>query len=164
MIEKIKNLKKNEKIIIVVMILAVLYGAYTVLTTMSNDSKNARLSKPQGHSLDVEALTGTVSAVLKDSKASMVDAYIIARAETEWAVDPFYLSDTSLDRGNQINFNYTGYIEYGSRRFAVINGLDYGTGDELEAGGFIVKNIRPNEVVIEDKGKLEKITIPFVEE
>lgn len=164
MIEKIKNLKKNEKIIIVVMIVAILYGAYTVLTTMLPDSAKKSQSEPQGQSLDVEALTGTVASVLKDSKASMVDSYIIARAETEWEIDPFYIGESSLEADKKINFSYTGYIEYGRRRYAVINGLDYGTGDELEEGGFIVKSIRPDEVIIEDKGKLEKITIPFIEE
>ncbi len=58
---------------------------------------------------------------------------------------------------------YTGYLEIGTRRIAVINGESYEAGEELEAGGYLVKRIRSSAVVIEEKGTGKDITVPLEE-
>jgi hypothetical protein len=44
----------------------------------------------------------------------------------------------------------------GDKKFAVINGLEYTTGDELVQGGFIVGSITPSQVVIISTGRNKK--------
>ena len=43
---------------------------------------------------------------------------------------------------------YTGYVEMGNVRLAIINGNEYETGDRLEQGGYIVKSISPTRVML----------------
>ena len=52
----------------------------------------------------------------------------------------------------------------GDKRFAIINGLEYTTGDELEQGGFVVRSITPSQVVIfsTDRSK-KKFVFPLEE-
>jgi len=64
----------------------------------------------------------------------------------------------------EAGFTYSGYLEIGDRRLAIINGIEYETGDELAMGGYIVRGIYPNRVVIEVKWRKEKIIVPLEEE
>jgi type II secretory pathway component PulC len=49
------------------------------------------------------------------------------------------------------------------KKIAVINGLEYLIGEEIEPGGFIAREIYPDRVVIEMKGQKQKIIVPLVE-
>jgi hypothetical protein len=86
----------------------------------------------------------------KRAGLSEEDTYIISRAETAWKQDPMTmveLTDIPEDEikrqkkkaiqtaGMQLNVSYTGFMQMGDRKFAIINGLEYTTGDELEQGG-----------------------------
>ncbi|MGD9134444.1 MAG: hypothetical protein PVF78_12390, partial [Desulfobacterales bacterium] len=50
--------------------------------------------------------------------------------------------------GPQLNVSYTGFMQMGDKKFAIIDGLEYAAGEELERGGFVVRSITPNQVVI----------------
>ena len=43
---------------------------------------------------------------------------------------------------------YTGYLEMGTTRLAIINGNEYATGDMLEQGGYVVRSITPSQIVL----------------
>ena len=62
-----------------------------------------------------------------------------------------------------VSFTYTGYLQAGKKKIAVINGLEYLIGEEIEPGGFIAREIYPDRVVIEMKGQKQKIIVPLVE-
>lgn len=62
------------------------------------------------------------------------------------------------------DFSYTGYLDAGSRRLAIINGIEYMVGDQLDSGSLVVKSIDPEKVVLEDAGKRGQLTIPFTGE
>ena len=48
---------------------------------------------------------------------------------------------------------YTGFLQMGDTRLAIINGMEYEAGDQLEPGGFIIRRILPNHVVVAPPGK-----------
>jgi hypothetical protein len=52
----------------------------------------------------------------------------------------------------------------GDKRLAIINGMEYETGDILEPDGFIIRNITPSRVVIAPAGKKKKTLILPMEE
>lgn len=159
MLEKIKNLTGREKVILVLMAVAIGYAVVTFL--IDRGPKGAAKNAPPV-SVNVAAITNNVKSVLGDAASAETDTYIIASAAAEWLSDPFYVGRTSY--GAKVDLRYTGYVEYAGRKVAVVNGVDYQTGDELEMGGYIVKRITPSEVVIKDRGQLGEITIPFQEE
>jgi len=151
---------KREVVIVAVMALVVFYGLYDFFYAASADrSKSVKTIEVKVDELNkLAADVEEVLAATSDAK----DAYIVTRAETDWLVDPFYLARAIAEQ--EIKFFFTGYIEMGKRKIAIINGFDYEVGDYLlERPGFQVRSIRQNEVVITDRRGITNIPIPFVD-
>jgi hypothetical protein len=51
----------------------------------------------------------------------------------------------------------------GNKVLALINGMEYQVGEELESGGYVVLEIDPEKVVLQGKGRGGRITVPFTE-
>lgn len=162
---------KRRKIILIIVMLAILYGAYSLFLE----------SPPKRSTVDTGIKKGELNKTIADvagnlSKAGMdkTDAYIIARAEAEWQSDPFYKTVVreALKAREQkvvpiklkkVKLTYSGYLEMGDKRIAIINGIEYETGEELEVAGYIIERIEPLEVVIGHKKKPGTFTVPVVE-
>ena len=55
-------------------------------------------------------------------------------------------------------------MQMGDKKFAIIDGLEYTVGDELEQGGFTVRSITPRQVVIVSTDRAKKKFIFVIEE
>jgi len=152
----------REIVIVGIMVVAVLYGVYSFLIASSSKSID---SAGQENVAEIDTLIADASKILEDSDSYPVYASIVTGAEADWKKDPFYENNISsanvIDSGS---IEYTGYLEIGARRIAVINGVSYEVGDELELVGYIVKHIRPSAVVIEEEKKGASVTVPLSEE
>jgi hypothetical protein len=154
------NLKKRELIILGVMGVAVLFGAYTLLTP-------AR-SRQQGG--DTTLKTENLSELLKsiaDSAATNTTTrrgdLIYARARKEWTRDPFWDSGSYKkwlqakklvsEKNNvvkKIDLIYTGYLEINGKKLAIINDIEYKEGEKLEIKDHVLRSVTPASVVIEN--------------
>lgn len=156
------------------MLLTVAYGIYAVFF-------EGKTGKPTtiSASKELENLNAFITKVAEASKAGLSkgDKYIIQRAETEWKQDPLIsadLTDRPQDELNQqqaarevdprLKVSYTGFMQMGDKKFAIINGIEYASGDELEQGGFVVRKITPSQVVIVTTGRIKKRYIFPLEE
>ena len=152
----------REIVVMAVMLAVVLYGVY--------DSFVASSSKPLGAggeeaTAQIDTLIAEASKVLENRGSYPVYAAVVARAEADWGKDPFYSYDTPAVSTATIGpVVYTGYLEIGKRRIAVIDGVSYEAGDELEAGGYLVGRIRSSAVVIKEKVTGKSTTVPLLEE
>lgn len=158
------DMAKREKIIVFIMILTIFYGVYEFFIAPSTKRPKSISVSTDVKRVDANKLIGNVSKVLKDDDSAIVDAYIVARAEEEWAADPFYTENVSSGHTGEVKLIYTGYLEIGKRKIAIINGVDYQIGDELEMTGYTIKNINPSRVIAVDKRGRGKITVPLLEE
>jgi hypothetical protein len=168
----------RAKALLVILLLTLTYGVYEFI-----------FSTPSGTTvIDAEAelramytLVKEIAADVNKENISAADTYIIARAETEWRKDLFWARHETdapeLDtigegmeaadlipeetREPQITFTYSGYLELGSKRIAIIDGMEYEIGEELESGGYTVRSIFPNRVLIEVKGERQVIIVPI---
>jgi hypothetical protein len=53
----------------------------------------------------------------------------------------------------------------GDKRLAIINGVEYAAGDELEQGGYMVRSITPSRVVIvSTRDSKQKFIFPLEEQ
>lgn len=157
------KISKREKIILIVAVLVVVYGVYALFIAPTDDRPVPPAYTSQKlTAIDFVKLESEVTSVIKEK----VDLYTIARIGDKnlWYSDPFYKGVMAVHAGEQVNFVYTGYLELDNKRYAVINGLDYGWGEELEIGGYFVKGINPYRVIIEDKSGQLRIEVPFLEE
>ncbi len=161
------------------MVLTVVYGIYALFfegKSKGSTTPTAAISATK----QLENLNAFITKVAEASRAglSKEDKYIISRAESAWKQDPLTtveLTDIPEDEikrqkqvvqvpGPQLNVAYTGFMQMGDRKFAIINGLEYTAGDELEQGGYIVRSITPSQVVIVSTGRSKKKFIFPLEE
>ena len=85
------------------------------------------------------------------------DAPLVALAKT---------GETAPDKEipEEIPFTYSGYMEMGKKKTAIISGLEYAQGDELRDGEYLVRAIYPNRVILESKEGKREIILPLEEE
>ena len=161
------------------MLLTVVYGVYALFFEGKGKS-----SVEQKASVDtavqLENLNAFITKVAEASQAglSKEDKYIISRADTEWKQDPLIATELTdrpqdeIDRQQQViqaagprpNITYTGFMQMGDRRFAIINGFEYAPGDQLEEGGYRVSSITPTKVVVvSTDGSKQKFVFPLEE-
>lgn len=161
------KLGKREMIILGVMILVILYGAYELFGTKK--TAPPPVDKAQ-QSADLMTFVGDLS---KRAETLRTTALVFSRAEKEWAQDPFL--DNRYHRAweqsralvkaspaaDKISFVYSGFVEAGKRSMAVINGMEYREGEPLQTVGFFLKSISPQRVVIENRLLGTTLDIPM---
>jgi hypothetical protein len=173
-------MSNREKIIVGLMLLTVVYGIYALFFEgkgKSSITPTAAVSATK----QLENLNAFITKVAEASRAglSKEDKYIISRAESAWKQDPLTtveLTDRPEDEinrqkkqitqttGPQLNVSYTGFMQMGDKKFAIIDGLEYTAGDELAQGGFKVRSITPRQVVIVSTDRSKKKFIFPIEE
>jgi len=162
---------KREKIILSLMVLSIfLYGVYYYSALKPSDTGIERSEKKEEK---LNKFVTDIAVKLRKKDISRTDKHIIAMAKSEWAGDPFLQVELPLEsRPKQerveasalnVNFIYSGYMAMGDNRLAVINGIEYVVGEELNPGGYIVNSISPARVVIGVKGTNQTIVLPVEE-
>ena len=161
-------MSKREKAILIFMFFAVIYGGYAFFFSAPKNASPA----PAGEVLKVlQTLVDEVKQNLQKENLSEADTYVLKKVNDKWVTDPFYekrieekIPGATDALREDITFNYYGYMQIGERRVAIINGMEYEAGEELEIDGYIVSGIYPTKAVIKIRGRESKIILPLVEE
>jgi hypothetical protein len=173
---------KRERVILILMCLTVVYGAYALFFS-SPPKKGASLSAESSTS-QINKLITELSVGLAEGGPTKTDTYIIKKAESKWLKDPFSDKKLSVVKEKEkpikveaeveaeeevevfpeVTFSYSGYLQMGDRKIAIIDGMEYKTGEEIGSDGFILREIYPNKIVIGMEGIEKEITVPLVEE
>ena len=159
----------REKIIVGLMLLVVVYGVYTLFLSPPPNPGSLRSAKQQ------TSLNAFVTKVAEKSKIglSKKQTYIMEKAQAAWKKDPFIQISPQQAKEEKIvdkpavltsSILYTGFLQMGDTRLAIINGIEYEAGDKLEPGGFVIQNIHPNHVVIAPADRKNKTMILPMEE
>jgi hypothetical protein len=90
------------------------------------------------------------------SKIAAADAYVSEIAETQWGKNPFWDATsyrefvgkgaTNVKAGPSIV--YSGYVDTGQKKMAIINGWEYEAGQPLDVEGYLLKKVTPSRVLI----------------
>ena len=162
-------MSKREKIILSAALLAVLYVVYSLFIASPSKPPSVDTEKKK---TELTKVISDVSGNLSKEALDKADIYIIVSAEAEWTSDPF--SKTVLPKKSKarkrdkplkqkVSFTYSGYVEMGDKRLAIINGIEYEIGEELELAGYIVEKIEPFKVVIRARKGQRRIIVPVKE-
>jgi hypothetical protein len=170
-------MNKREKIIIIGMVLAILYGAYSLLF----DSRPDLMEGQTGTEIaPIEQFVIGVTSQLRKADDSARDAFLVNAAKDEWKRDPMVqvarlnaaeaavVEDAAAETAAPVEVNadgwtYTGFLEMGKRRLAILNGQEYEPGDMLSPDGYYLKGVTARHVVIGRKGAKETVTINLEE-
>lgn len=162
------KLNKRQIIILVIAVLYVLYAAYEYLIAGPAATKAKTVANPAQIDTFVSDLQ---SDLIKDIVAG-VDAYISGMAETNWQRNPFWERNSYKEwaareggagSGTSAKIIYSGYVDSGKKKLAVINGFEYRVGEQLEMEGYVLKGITPLKVIILNKNSGSEIEIPIQE-
>ena len=135
-------MSKRERIILILMAIAVVYGLYTYL--YSSPSKTG-LSGPGGGTKDLNRFVIDIANKITDNSQLKNDEYVVAMAAAEWTKNPFLGPETIVktkivpeqkkieklkepEPMTQSEFLYTGYLSIGDSKMAIINGQEHKTG------------------------------------
>ena len=172
-----RKLDKRQILILGVMLLAVLYGGYEFFST---GRKGPAVVDTAKKAANLNAFIGDITVALTKDTSSPVDAYMIKRAEAEWLRDPFYEPKNNREdaiakeaaQSQQVQaaatalkgkLNYTGYVDMGRKKIAIVNGNEYVTGDALDVEGYVLNDIHPTKIVIYNKVTRQTLDIPLQE-
>jgi hypothetical protein len=160
-------MSKREKIIIGVMVFSILFALVYFLTP----TLTGREEKPGDQYTGSEKIIQEIATELKKVASSPNENYIIARAEAAWAKDPFYkkvlpaVAKAGPGGTGAPDIVYSGFVDMGEKKLAVINGSTYQVGDKLDFGSsFYLRSVEPSRVVIVDKQNQRNIVIKLKDE
>jgi len=162
------RLKKREIIILVIAALFILYAGYEYLIAGPASKK----VKTSTESVNINTSSTGITKDLGKDKITDFDAYVIRRMEADWGKNPFWKKDLYKEWGNRegvaksgvlAKIIYSGYVDSGKHKMAVINGFEYRIGEQLEIEGYVLKQITPSKVLIFNKNTGNKEDIPLQE-
>ncbi len=151
------------------MVVTVILGIYMVF--FEPPRKTTTIDTSAGREL--EMLNTFIAKVAEQTQSgpSKEQAYVLKQAQSAWKQDPLIQLEAEkveVDTGPEpvldAKVQYTGFLQMGDTRLAIINGMEYEAGDQLEPGGFIIRRILPNHVVVVPPGKNKKTMILPMEE
>lgn len=160
-----KKLNTREIIILAVTLLVVLYAAYELLIARPT----AKKAKTESNAVEIQSFINTLSKDLMKDKVVGVDAYIAKRAETEWNKNPFW-GKASYNEfvgketgGGAVKIIYSGYVDTGGKKIAVINSFEYEAGEFLDVEGYVLKRVTPSRVLVVNRKTGSELYVPIQE-
>lgn len=151
---------KREKVILAITGVVAVLGLGSLFT---GDSKPRQNNTPAQAKMALDR----VDTLIKSAEAAMPtphDLTMQAAVSAPWRFGAVY--DKSLDakakavRPTSLP-RYTGYVELGSGRLAVVDGIEYQAGDTLEGGGYKVLSITPDKVFLESLANGNRVEVPY---
>lgn len=158
-------MKTREKIILVLACLALLYGLLDYFILSSGNKENI-LSETQNQFSDFIEKANTSLANLNLIEQQKANAgYLVSLIEADWKNDPFITiknitkkSQRSEKTDEMAALIYSGFIKLGNKMLAVIDGMEYTTGEYIKNTGYKVIQITPESVSI-DNNENNKIVL-----
>lgn len=146
-------MKRRELIILALAAVGALYAVWSLFLAPAPGSGSAAVH------LDRAGLTKTASDVrdmVAKTQPTALEAFTLARATSPFPRDPFYRTTTpgeiqATGSEPQAAFVYSGYLKLGDEVFAIINGIEYRIGEELEVADYFLASIERNKVTIEHR-------------
>ena len=160
------KLNKRQIIILAIAALFVLYALYVLLIA----GPVAQKGGPQTKTGEVTDYVSSLSNDLMKNKVTDMDIYISRAAEADWKNNPFWerasyreFAGQNATGGAQAKIIYSGYIDTGGKKMAIINGCEYEAGEALDLEGYILEAIAPFRVLIKNRNTGGKFSISLQE-
>lgn len=159
-------ISKREKTIITLAVLAALYaGGQFLFSGKSQDADRSGVEEKPAEEFMME-----VAQSLAVNRLTETEKTILEKAEAPWPSQPFVQtgspsearSDTPSETSGAAagSFSYTGCIEAGNRRLAIINGTEYEVGDQVADSLLTVRGISFEQVTLEN-GEGTRYMVPL---
>lgn len=164
-----KKLNTRQIIILAIAALCVLYAVYELLIARPAAQK-AKAAATESNAVEAQSFVKTISNDLMKHKVVGVDAYIAKRAEANWNKSPFwektsYREFVGKEEGGvaAIKIIYSGYVETGGKKVAIINSFEYVAGEKIDVEGYVLKQVTPSRVLVVNRETGSELYVPIQE-
>ncbi len=154
--------KRERNLLLIMAAVVVIIGGYMLydrfpgLNAPSVETTKASLD-------DVRKLVEDIGKKREKTAPAKTELYILDAAARPWNDSGFYSG--ALQFGPKTKDSglptYTGYIELGSEKLAILDGVEYMAGDLLEGGKYRVVNIEPDHVMLADERGGGGVTLSY---
>jgi len=153
----------REKVILSLVAIAALYAAADHFLL---SSRPATPSPSAGGTARLQARTAKAMTALGQTALSPEEDRILDLAESSWPTDPLLQTRLNLTpEVAQRAYRYSGYVAAGDAAWAIIDGVEYRPGDELESGECVVETITDRHVILRSKTDPDaRMTVPLEEQ
>ncbi|MBU1001954.1 MAG: general secretion pathway protein GspB [Proteobacteria bacterium] len=159
---------KRQAILLILMGLAVIYAAFTLI------GGDSTASTPRTTAKDFTELLEGVKKSTELNALTEVEEHRITLLSGEESPDPLLKRDPiqgdadSTARQGDTRFVYSGFLRIGAKRLAVINNSEYSEGELVDETGYTLLTIAPGQVTLEgrsaENGGTDKVAIPIQED
>jgi hypothetical protein len=154
---------KREKIIVGVMCLTIVYGAYELLGTRGTKKGAPPPSSKVDPTEEVRKFATDMTQKLVAERTESQAQQKLNQASAQWTKDPFIQSTAPIDSKSPEPvaqkektekseptqaFAFTGFLQIGPTQLAIINGMEYAVGDTIDTSGHYLESISAEGVVI----------------
>lgn len=162
-------MSRREKIIIGLTLCAVGYVAFSFLfTPSSKTTPSHEVSENVIQEFVVEVAQGLAKHDITET-----ELMILKKIQAPWDTQPFIngpmpLAPSVIRKGKvsqsteDTSFRFTGYVEFGAKRLAIINDTEYEIGEQIEKTAFTVEKINSTQVELKNLEN-DTIIIPLME-
>lgn len=161
-------MQKRQTILLILMGLALVYAAYTLLSGGAAEPPSRTTAK------DFAELLDGVDKASVQNALTLVEKHRLAVLNGESGVDPMLKRDPVPEgtdvatRTGDERFIYSGFLSIGETKMALINNSEYSEGDLVDETGYTLLTIRSDTVVLQgraaESGQEEKVAIPIQED
>jgi hypothetical protein len=165
----------REKILVGIMCLTIFYGAFELLG--GHKPKRSEPNRDRNTMEELHTFVADLSQKLLNDRVIDEHRHLIRQAAGGWNKDPFIISSLPLkskpepdiaekkvpEPRQRMEIMYTGFLDLGDTRMAIINGLEYALGESLDIKGYYVRAISPGKVILGKRESTETIELPLLE-
>jgi len=154
-------MEKREKIILVLVLLAMIYGIQDLVFGSSSNKAGYDNSSQKKELTD---FSNEIMKQLQNDITLNTAIKYIDKASFAWKGDPFLKislkEEPVIKESNKKEKSvykdvlfYSGYLKVANKQIAVINGTEYQVGEAIKEGGYIISKIAPNHINLERDGE-----------
>ena len=150
---------KRERILVWAMGGAVAWVAATLgLDSMRGTVGSAKAKQQQD---EIRMFADAQRAKIIPLRLKAKEKVALDRASEVWADTPFIdrIADPQSRESGGWRFVYTGFIQSGTQRFAIVNGREYQVEDPVGSGDFRLESIEPDHVTLISKTGGRRMTL-----
>ncbi len=161
----------SQKVIFAILTIVVIYAVYD-LALAPTKTKVVPPKVETGNEQEIKELVFATAAKLKQTTTPAKYDYLIGRAEARWGKNPFIervkynnwvFSRAAAGAAKKPQFVYSGFLELWGKKIAIINNMEYNINESLENEGYILRQIFPDKIIIEDKANKHRFEVSLQE-
>ena len=164
-------MRKREKILVALMVVAVLYGALELFVLSGRPQRPVDESSAAVDVQDARNAASQAKKALGEAALSDQQRRVLEITAAPWRPDLFYplpemeriQQDDAVDAVLGVGHEYSGYLAVGDREMAIINGVEYRVGETIAETGYVLRTITPDRVFMEAPGGGESVSVSYSE-